>query len=322
MVDALTTTGSVTWDQAAYDRLAYFALRPENYFDAVADVKPTRQSMPGTSVIFNQVADLAVASTTLNQSVDVDAVAVADAQVTVTLGEYGNLAKSTALLRGVGYVEVDPIVLNVVAYNAGVSIDTVARDVLKAGSNVLYCGVATARNTVMPADNFNSATNAGSSRVRQAVAQLRGANVATFNGLYAGFIHPDVSYDFRTSSGGANWRDPHTYSQPQEIWNGEIGAWEGAKFIETPRAPLFADAGSSTTLTDVYRTLLVGRECLAKAWSIQDGNMPQPRTFPTPPLDSLRRFLGHAWYHIVGYSIFRQVAVRGIESSSSIGTNT
>src|SRR5690242_13640460 len=122
---AYTRTADVDYDQAAYDRMAYFALRPELYFDGVADVQPTRQSMPGSSVVFTIQSDLAVASTALNESTDVTPVAMADTQVTITLAEYGNAVATTALLRGTSFIELDPIVANVVGFNAGVSIDTI-----------------------------------------------------------------------------------------------------------------------------------------------------------------------------------------------------
>jgi N4-gp56 family major capsid protein len=315
MADAYTTTASVGFDQSAYDRLAYFALRPEMYFDRVADVQPTRQSMPGAAVIFTLITELSVASTALNESVDVDAVALADANVTVTLVEYGNAVITTAKLRGTSYIEVDPVVANVIGFNAGISIDTVARDVLKAGSNVTYAFGGSARNRVIPTDTLRAVD------VRRTLAQLRGANVATIGGLYVAYIHPDVSYDLRGETGAAAWRDPHTYSQPAEIWNGEIGSFEGFRFIETPRAPVFADAGSSTTLTDVYGTLFLGRQALAKAYSTTDGNGAMPRVIPGPVVDHLRRFVPMGWYHFVGYSRFREAALRRVESASTIGTN-
>ena len=320
MADALTTTASLAVDQTAYDRYLYFALRPEMYFDPVADVGPTNQSMPGAAVVFTIISDLSVASSALNQSVDVDAVAMADSQVTVTLVEYGNAVKTTAKLRGTSFVSLDPAVANVVGYNAGVSMDTVARDVLKAGDNVRYATGGTtdptARNTVEPGDILTAWD------VRRALADLRGANVATImNGYYKSYIHPDVSFDLRGETGAAAWRDPHTYSQPGEIWAGELGAFEGFSFIETPRAPVFADAGSSTTLTDVYRTIFIGRQGLAKAHSITDGNGAYPKMVITPVVDNLRRFVGMGWYHLAGYGIFRQASVRSVESSSSIGTN-
>src|SRR2546421_814860 len=176
--------------------MAYPALRPELYFDGVADVKPTNQAMPGKSVIFKIQSDLSVASTTLAESTDVSAVAMADTQVTLTLAEYGNAVITTAFLRGTTFLELDPVVAGVIGFNAGISIDTVARDILKAGSNVRYSSAGDqahvgARNQVSPTNVLSP------NDVRRALADLRGANVATIGGNYVSFIHPDQAYDLR-----------------------------------------------------------------------------------------------------------------------------
>jgi N4-gp56 family major capsid protein len=319
--DALTTTGSVDFDQTAYDRLAYFALRPELHFEQVASVKPTRQAMPGSIVSFTLVDDLAVASTALDESTDVDTVALADNQVTVTLIEYGNAVKTTAKLRGTSFVEVDPIVANVVGFNAGISIDTVARDVLKAGDNVRYATGGTtdpdSRDTVEADDTLIA------DDVRRILADLRGANAPTVGGDYAAWIHPDVSYDLRgtTSASLDTWLAPAQYVNTDRIWNGEIGKFQGFRFVETPRAPVFADAGSSTTLTDVYATIFAGNQALAKAWSYTDGNGAFPKVVPGPITDDLRRFIPLGWYWLGGFSRFREACLRRVESSSSIGDN-
>lgn len=312
---SMTTTGSVNSVQAAYDRLAYFALRPELYFDAVADVKPTNQPMAGASVKFTQYADLSAATTALNESVDVDAVALSDSQVTVTLVEYGNAVVTTAKLRGTSFLDVDADAANMVGFNAGISLDTIVAAVLNGGTNVRYSGQANARNRVIPTDVLSG------NDVRRALADLRGANVQTWNdGMYRAFIHPDISYDFRGSTGGANWRDPHTYAQPDRIWTGEVGAFEGFAFIETPRAGKLADAGSSTTLTDVYQSLFLGRQALAKVWS-RTVSEAIPHVVMGPVTDKLKRFHPLGWYWLGGYGRFREASLRRIESASSIGTN-
>lgn len=308
------TTTALGLAQAAYDRLARFALRPELYFDAVADVKPTNQSMPGASVTFPIISDLAIASTALNESTDVTPSAISESTVTVTLAEYGNAVLTTAALRGESYVEVDPIVANVIGYNAGVSIDEVARNVLAAGTNVAYTGGQTART------GLNSTTLLKAADIRAAKARLRSQNVPNFNGFYTAYIHPNVSYDFTSETGSAAWRDPHTYSQPGEIWAGELGAFEGFRFIETPRAPVFQGAGSSTGTVgaNVFGVLCVGRQSLAKAWSMVDGNTEQPHVVPGPITDFLRRFVPWGWYWLGGYSIYRQASIQRIETGSSL----
>lgn len=315
MADAFTSTSAVSLDQAAYDLLIRYPLRSQLYFDRIADVQPTNQSMKGSSVIFNLATEMAVAITPLTETADVDAVAMANSQVTVTLVEYGNAMNVTAKLRGTSMVDVMPAVANLLGYNAGRSMDTVVFNILVAGTNIVYGGAVASRVTVAAATTITSA------KVRQINASLREANVADFGGLYNAFIHPRVSYDLRSETGAAAWRDPHNYSQPAEIWNGEVGSYEGFRFIESPTVAPFVDAGVGSTV-DVYPTLFLGREALAKAWSSADGGGEQPRVVMSPVIDKLRRFTPMGWYWLGGYSRFREAALYRLETSSSIGSNT
>lgn len=321
MPTGITISSSVDWDQTAWELRAYYALRPELYYDAVADVQPTAQSMVGNAVKFVIQSDLATQSSSINESTDVTPLTLADTTVTLTLAEYGAAVLTSALLRGTSFVPLDPVVANVIGFNAGKSLDTIALGVLQAGTTVAYSSgstgvVPTARNQITPSDTMT----ANDARLARAV--LVRNNVPSIGGLYAGFIHPDVSYDFRGQTGASTWRDPHTYSQPGEIWSGEVGAFEGTRYVETPRTPIFADAGSSTTTTDVYGTLILGRQALAKAYSSADGNGPLPRVAPGPITDYLRRWVPMGWYWLGAYGIFRQSALYRIESASSVGQNT
>lgn len=318
-----TTTSDVQIDQTAFEKLAYFALRPEMYYDQFASVQATNATNPGATVSFTIFSDMAAATTELGESSDVSPVAITDSAVTVTIREYGNATVTTAKLRATGFLPIDPVAANAVGYNAGLSIDTIARNAIQAGSNVIYGGGGatrpTARNNVKPADTL--ATN----DIRRVVAQLRGANVPTIGGSYVGFIHPDVSYDLRITTDAAGWRTPANYVNPEGIYNGEIGMFEGVRFIESPRAPLFADAsngsGASGTI-DVYGTLVMGNQAIAKGISLGGEYGAQPTIVYGQVTDLLKRFRPVGWKHFVGYGVFRQEALRRIESSSSIGANS
>jgi N4-gp56 family major capsid protein len=320
---AYTQQSSLSVDQAAYDQIAYFALRSELLFDQAADVQPTNQSMPGSSVTFTIFSDLAAATSALSETADVDPVAMSDSQVTVTLAEYGNTVNTTAKLRGTSFLDVDVTAANVIGYNAGDSIDQVIREVLAGGTNVVYGGGGSSdpssRVTVAAEDIIEA------NDIRKVTAQLRKANVATFNGYYMGFIHPDVSYDLRRETGNASWNAPHVAVDTANIYNGEIGTFESVRFIETPRAKVFENAsnGTSTTGTiDVYCTHIMGRQALAKAYSQVDGNSAFPKVVRGPIVDSLMRFNPIGWYWLGGYGRFREASLRRIESSSSIGANS
>jgi hypothetical protein len=77
---AYTQTSSLSVDQAAFDRLAYFALRSELLFDAAADVMPTNQAMPGSTVTFTIFNDLSAATSALTEDTDVTPVAMSDSR--------------------------------------------------------------------------------------------------------------------------------------------------------------------------------------------------------------------------------------------------
>ena len=326
MADSFTGSGTLDFSKAAYDRMAYFALRPELYFDQAADVQPTAQSMPGASVQFTIVNDLPIAATALTETTDISTVALSDSVVSLTLAEYGNGVLTTAKLRGTSFVDIDPIVANVVGYNAGVSLDTIARAALDSGTNVQYAsglGATTLQTSVTTRAGVASTNTISALDIRVARARLRAQNVPTFGGYYVGFIHPDLVADLQGETiSGSNiqgWRAPHVYAQPGEIWTGELGAFEGVRWIETPRAPVFQGAGASST--NVYGTIIMGRQALAKAHSYVDGNSAFPHVVPGPITDRLRRFVPMGWYWLGAYGIFRQASVIRIESASLLGAD-
>ena len=316
------STASLSTDQVAFEKLAYVALRPEMYFDQFADVQATNATNPGASIKFTVFADLAAATKPLGEAEDVTPVSMSDSQVTVTLEEYGNATVTTAKLRASSFMPVDPVAAQAVGYNAGLSIDTIARNVLQAGDNVLYAtggAVDPSSRTTINADDVLTITD-----IRKAVAQLRGANVPTINGTYIGFIHPDVQFDLLSATDAAGWRDAYKYTNATPLINGEIGQIDGVRFIASSRAPLFANAsnnsGASGTI-DSYGTLIMGRQALAKGISLGGEYGAQPTIVYGTVTDLLKRFRPVGWKHFVGYSVFRQEALRRIESASSIGTN-
>lgn len=393
---ALTQVSSLDLSKAAYEQIAYYALRPELYYDALVEVKSTDATNRGVSVTFTIASDLAEATSALTETSDITPVAMADSYVTVTPLEYGNAIQLTAKLGATAFMEVNPIAAQVIGWNAGISTDGIARAAAGTGTQVNYSNSKTTRASIAKTDTLAGAD------VRRAVAVLRKNNVQTFNGMYKGLIHPDASYDFRGATGGTNWSDPHVYSDPSGIYNGVIGNFQGVQFMETPRAPFFSDGGTNsytistisvtsnvatlttsgahglvigdtltisgatatsgtgstsqvgfnaqftvvtvpltTTVTvsvlglsnvnagtaltlvvnavDVYGTLVLGRQALAKAFSTGGGYGLQPILVDIPVIDTLRRFTGVGWKHFVAYAPFRQAALYRIESGSSIG---
>jgi N4-gp56 family major capsid protein len=240
--NAYTSTGSSTLGgtvggaglvQKAYDRLLEFALRSEPLIRSVADKRPARQAIPGSTVVLQKYVDLNQATSTLTETVDPDAVALSTpTTVTITLNEYGNAVLVTRALELFSLADVDPAVANIIAYNLADSIDAVAMTTLRSGSNNIFAGNATATANVDAADTIDSAD------IRRAVAKLRANKAKARRGSYYWTgIHPEVSHDLRAETGNMGWNFVHAQSDPavNNIWAGEIGDYEGAFFIESPR---------------------------------------------------------------------------------------
>ena len=269
MANAYTTTGSTSLGgtvggaglvQKAYDRLIEFALRAQPLIRSVADKTPARQSIPGSSVVLQRYVDLTKVTSTLTETTDPDAVALATpTYTTITLAEYGNAVLVTRALELFSLADVDPAIANIIAFNMADSIDDVAQTVLRTGTNVLYGGTRTSTATLTSSDTFTSAL------ARKTTAKLRANKAIPRKGsLYWAGIHPEVSHDLRAETGVGSWRQPHEYQSNDAIWAGEIGTYEGAFYVESPR--MYNDlrgAGKSTSTTTTTASGAVGATSLS-----------------------------------------------------------
>ncbi len=305
---ALQGTIDIGFDKEAWDLMTYYSFRDELFFDSLCEVKAGETSTPGSTVHFTFTDDLAIADTPLDEKTDVTPVTTTDSNLTLTIAEFGNAVKTTKFLREMSFIPLDPVVANVIGYNAGLTLDTLARVPFNSGTNVVYAGDATATAQIVPTDVLTA------NIVRRQVAKLRKANVPTFGGKYASIITPDVSVDLREETGAAAWNEPAANQEAGRIWNGEIGTFAGARFIEAPRAVIQENAGAGVAPADVHNTLFMGRQAVAKGYAPAVGQ--RPSTVPGPVTDTLRRFVPMGWYWIGGYKIFRQESLIRVESGS------
>lgn len=311
-----TQQSSVLWDQKAWEQMAYFAFFPENYYDQLATVRATNETHRGSSISFSKVTSMSPATTPLTETSDVTPVEVVDDEVNITMTEYGNVTRNTAKLRGTSFLPVNETLARAVGYNMGETIDLIARVPFYAGSNVAYGTGGT--GTPDSRANVNAADTLDPHDIRAAVAELRADAVPTLQGSYVSVIHPHVYVDFVENTDAAGWTTPANYSDSTRRWNGEIGTFEGVRFINSPRAKIFTDTGSPTTV-DVYATCVIGAEAVGKAYSKHPEWGEHPQMVQGPIVDALRRFVPIGWKHLVGYGIFRQESLWRIESGSSLG---
>ena len=288
------TAGDAGLVQKAYDRLIEFQLRAQPLLRAVADKRPSSLTNPGETVVLQKYKDLARKTSTLQETVDVDSVGLdTPDKVLVTLEEYGNATVTTRKLNLLSLADVDPAIANILAFNMADSIDEIVKDILLDGDNVRFAeGGTDATGTITAAD------------VRYVVAKLR-ANKAPYRkgSMYWSAIHPEVSHDLRAESDAAAWRAPHNYQDTGNIYAGEIGAFEGAFFVESARIE---------PVDGVYSTFFAGQQALAEVVA------EEPHMVVGPVTDKLMRLRPMGWYGVLGHAIYRDECLYRIESDSSI----
>lgn len=164
-----------------------------------------------------------------------------------------------------GYVELSDVLLltaidnnlvqatKLLGSQAGRTLDTITREVLNGGTNVQYAEGQVSSRAALVGGQASGNHYLTVDAVRRAVRFLKVMNAPKINGSYVGIIHPDVSYDLMSDP---KWVNVKTYSDPDGIYEGEIGKIENVRFVETSEAKVFEGAGASGV--DVYSTLIMG----------------------------------------------------------------
>lgn len=200
----------------------------------------------GKTIEFRKFAPLAKATTPLTEGVTPDGKSLAVSTITATVNQYGDYITQSDVLE---LTSLDNTILEatkLLGRQAGVTLDTVVRDVLNSGTNVTYCpkvvdGVETAVTSRTALDNTSQLTV---KVIQMVVAKLRGQNAPTINGKYVAIIHPYVAYDLMRDP---EWIDAHKYANPTNLYEGEIGEIAGVRFVQTTEAKVF-DGGVFSTL--------------------------------------------------------------------------
>ncbi len=130
------------------------------------------------------------------------------------------------------------------ADQAGRTLDTVVRNELCGGTNVMYCPKIASDGTeteVLLRENLADSSVLTVKEVYRAAAELKAMNAPKIDGYYVGIVHPYVAYDLIRDAGDS-WMNVGEYNVPSGRFVGEIGAVGGVRFVESSEAKIFAPA--------------------------------------------------------------------------------
>lgn len=282
----------------AYDLAAAQPFRRQIIFGDMVSVRPTRQSHNGAVVSLNMVTDLDDDPTTalLVEDYDVVPTPLKSFKSDLILKEYGRVVTTTALARGTTMIPLDPIAAERVGRNMGATIERLAYNAALVAGGINNDGTAGGA----PA----SITVAGSpsDTLRAASQYFRERSVEPFDdGLYRAVLAPAAETALRKEADAAGWRYWQINQDPGggtgSIEYGFIGVYEGFRIYVSPLV--------SAATGGVF----MGRDALAKAYSLAPGFGPMPGVVVAPVVDRLRRFASIGWYFLGGFGRWKAEAL-------------
>lgn len=211
----------------------------------------------GKNIEFRKYDSLPKATTPLTEGVTPDGQTMNVSTVTAEVRQYGGWVPITDTLQ---LTSIDNNIVQatkIIASQAGRTLDTIVRDVLAGGTNVIYApkiGEGGAETAVTSRATLDATCQLTSDLIARAATQLKAMNADPIGTSFVGIIHPYVAYDLRRDP---DWIDVHKYAQPDEIYNGEIGTLHGVRFVETSEAKIWKGTGCPAGLA-VFSTLILG----------------------------------------------------------------
>ena len=250
-----TASGMTAEMKTYYEKRLLDQAEPALVHDQFGDKYPIPAN-GGKTIEFRKCDSLPKATTPLTEGVTPDGQNLNVSTVTAEVKQYGGWTPITDTLQLTAIDNNIVQATKILASQAGRTIDSVVRDILVGGTNVIYAPKVAdgVKAEVKSRANLDKTAKLTSELIMKAATQLKAMNADPIDGSYIAIIHPYISYDLRSDPA---WIDVHKYAQPDEIYNGEIGKLHGVRFVETSEAKIWKDATCPAGLA-VFATLILG----------------------------------------------------------------
>jgi len=249
-----------------YDRTLLKRAIPLFLHTKFAQVRDIPRNGGTDTIKFRRYGNLSAATTPLTEGTTPAGSQLATTDVTAQVLKYGDFVTLTDVVQ---YESPDAILMEtaqILGDQAADTLDQLARNVLAAGTSVIYSDVSTnaARTDVASTDIITTTVvkkavrtlkNNNAKKLTKMVNPSTGYSTTPLNACFIGLVHPNISY---TLSGFTGWTPVEKYASQAGVMDGEIGTFGEVRFIETTNAKVFTGGGAASA--DVYATLILGSD--------------------------------------------------------------
>lgn len=207
----------------------------------------------GATTSWRRLEMPAVTTTAITEGVTPNGIDLTINKVSATVQQFGTYTKLTDFIDLVG---LDPLLTEVSELfgdHAGMTMDIIVRDILKAGTNAQFANSRASHATLAAGDKI-TATEIQKARATMKKNNVKPIKLPNGNMGYLAFVHPDtVTQIFNLQE----WKDQNTYVDPKNREAGIAGQMYGIYFMEATTAPVFADGGAGVNLAGKH-ILIIG----------------------------------------------------------------
>ena len=230
----LTPTLSVE-NKTFYDKTLLVEAQPNLIHDQFAQKRPIPKN-GGKKIEFRKFASLPKALTPLTEGVTPDGKNLEVTSKEAEVAQYGDYVVYSDMLD---LTAIDPVVteaVKVIGNQAGLTLDTITRDVMQTGTNVYYAPKGDGTEVTSRAA-LDDTCRMNCKLVKKIATLLKRVNAPKIDGYYVAIIHPDVALDLQNDP---EWISAHVYTNPENIYEGELGKMGGVRFVESSEAKVYA----------------------------------------------------------------------------------
>lgn len=215
----------------------------------------------GKKIEFRKYSALPKALTALTEGVTPAGNSLTVTTVEGTVKQYGDWIQLSDMLQMTAIDNNVVQATKLLSSQAGRTLDTVTREVLAGGTNVIYAPkvVDGAETEVLSRSTLTPECVLTPFVVMRAAATLEAMNTPKINGSYVLIIHPYCRETLQESPG---WVDVVKYKEGNNTFSGEIGKIGDVRVVTTSEAKVINDSScpvvEESTYYSVFTSLLLG----------------------------------------------------------------
>lgn len=174
--------------------------------------------------------------------------------VEAELKQFGRYIEQSDVLQMTAIDRTVEVAVELQASQAGRTADTITREVLAGGTNVVYAprinASTGAKTPVLLREDLDKTAKLTVEVVKYAATTLKRQNGQPFaDGYYAGIVHPDAALDLMNDP---KWEEWHKYTTPEHMYKGELGRIGKVRFVESTEAKIFGPKAISDGFTRLH----------------------------------------------------------------------